>query len=198
MYRRRRILVFGGLLALAAVIVLVFVVRPGAAGQGDPSDPRTVTVPEDLASVEEHSGESPASGEEPPECGAGQLEVLPSTDRESYARGEEPLLSLRVTNLGETACAADLGTAGLTFEVSSGEDEVWRSVDCQRGADRRLVILEPGSPLDTETITWDRTRSSPDTCGISREPVAADGATYHLRVAAAGVPGTGTAPFLLY
>ena len=60
------------------------------------------------------------------------------------------------------------------------------------------MILEPGTPLSTDPIEWDRTRSSPETCEIARDPVVADGATYHLHVAAGGVQGSGTAPFLLY
>jgi hypothetical protein len=103
-----------------------------------------------------------------------------------------------VENKGEAACQAQLGTAVMAFVITSGSDEVWRSSDCQVNGDSRAVVLEPATPLETEAIEWDRTRSGTETCEIARDPVTAEGATYHLHVAVGSVSGTGTAPFLLY
>lgn len=193
-YMRRRLLVLAGLIAVVAVVVLVFV-KPGSSG--GVKDAREVEVPSDLASSTSDPSEDP-DDDGPPACATGQLRVTPLTDKSDYAEGELPLLSLRVENTGEEACAADLGTAGMEFAVSSGDDQVWRSADCQENAESLAVILEPGKPLETDGISWDRTRSSPETCDITRDPVGAGGASYHLRVSAAGVQGTGTAQFLLY
>lgn len=192
-YVRRRILVLLGLVAVVAAVVLV-ILKPGSSGGAATN--RDVEVPDDLVASEQASSEDAKS--DLPECSAGQLEVTPITDRQSYAAGELPELSLSIENTGEKKCSADLGTAGMSFEITSGSDEVWRSADCQENADHRLVVLEPKKPLTTEAIAWDRTRSSPDTCDISRDPVGAGGASYHLHVAAAGVEGAGTAQFLLY
>jgi len=193
-YVRRRILVLLGLLAVIAAVVLI-IVKPGSSGGAASS--RGVEVPDDLVAVEQADAEQEGSGELP-SCGAGQLSVMPMTDRDSYAGGENPLLALSIENTGESACSTDLGTAGMTFEITSGSDMIWRSVDCQTDADHRLVILEPGEPLTTEDLTWDRTRSNPETCDASRETVGAGGASYHLHVSAAGVQGRDTAQFLLY
>ncbi len=194
-YIRRRILVLAGLLAIVAVVVLVFV-KPGSSGGAQ--DARQVELPSDLATSEpEQKGD--ADGEdEVPACAAGQLRVTPATDKTDYAEGELPMLSLSVENTGTEACSADLGSAGMQFEVSSGDDEVWRSADCQKNPENLAVILEPGKPLESEAVQWDRTRSSPETCDITRDPVVAGGASYHLRVEAGGVNGTSTAQFLLY
>ena len=196
-YVRRRLLVLLGLLAVIAAVVLI-ILKPGSSGGAASS--REVQVPEDLVAAEQADAakDSAKDSAEVPECGAGQLAVTPVTDRESYAAGELPQLALSVENTADAPCAADLGTAGLTFEITSGSDQVWRSADCQTDADHRPVILEPGTPLTTEDLPWDRTRSDPETCGIEREAVAAGGASYHLHVSAAGVPGKGTAQFLLY
>lgn len=191
-YIRRRILVLAALLAVVAVVVLVFV-KPGS--NSDIQNAREVEVPSDLA--EEEADSAGADGE-PAACNPGQLQVTPMTDKGDYAEGELPQLSLSVENTGQEACSADLGTATMEFAVSSGDDQVWRSVDCQEDGDHRAVILDPGKPLETEALEWDRTRSSPETCDITRDPVAAGGASYHLRVTAAGVDGSGTAQFLLY
>lgn len=193
-YLRRRILVLAGLLAVIAVVVLI-IVKPGSSGGAAGS--AEVKVPDDLAATAQQSTKTEQT-DEVPQCGAGQLAVEPRTDRESYAAGENPQLFLTVTNTGQQNCTADLGTAGMTFEVSSGDDQVWKASDCQKNPDHRAVILEPGKALETEPIVWDRTRSSAETCDIVRDPVVADGASYHLRVSAAGVQGTGTAQFLLY
>lgn len=190
-YVRRRLMVLAVLLAVIAFIVLV-IVKPGSSG-GAASAPE-VALPEEITAADKPA---PSTGELP-NCAAGELQVIPLTDRDSYAAGELPLLSLSITSTAAEQCQADLGTAGMIFSITSGSDEVWRSRDCQVSPDSRAIVLEPGQTLTTEPITWDRTRSSPESCDISRDPVGADGATYHLNVAAAGVQGDGTAPFLLY
>lgn len=193
-YVRRRLLVLAGLIALIVAVVLV-IVKPGSSGGA--AGAAEVTVPEDLVVAEQQEAET-ADPEAIPACADTQLQVTPVTDRDSYAAGELPQLSLQIENVGESDCQADLGTAGMSLQVTSGVDQVWRSTDCQQNPDHRAVIVQPGKPLMTEAIAWDRTRSSPDSCEISRDPVGAGGATYHLRVAVGGVEGEGTAPFLLY
>ncbi len=192
-YLRRRIFVLLGVIAVAAAIVLV-IFKPGSSG-GAASSP-DVDIPDDLVAAEQ--AKSGADNADVPVCGDGQILVIPLTDRESYAAGELPQLSLSVENVGEEPCTADLGTAGMAFEVTSGADSVWRSADCQKNADHRAVILKPNEPLTTEAVPWDRTRSSPESCDISRDAVTAGGASYHLHVAAAGVDGDGSVQFLLY
>ncbi|KTR85075.1 hypothetical protein [Leucobacter chromiiresistens] len=198
-YLRRRLIVLLALLAVVAVVVLI-IVRPGSSG--GVADASQVEVPEDLVESPspgaDEEGGAAGESDDVAACAAGQLTVTPATDKGDYAAGEQPQLSLSVENTGEDPCSADLGSANLQFVIASGDDEVWRSADCQENPEHLAVILEPGAPLTTESIAWDRTRSSPETCDISRDPVSADGASYHLRTTAAGVQGTGTAQFLLY
>lgn len=190
-YVRRRLIVLAGLIAVVAVIVLV-IVRPGS---GAPKEPAQVEVPSDLqggaSGAEADSGDAEA-------CADGQLKVTAILDKDSYAEGEYPQLSLSVENTGDAPCTANLGTSGMLFVVSSGEDQVWKSTDCQKDPADLAVILDPGKPQQSEAIEWDRTRSSKDTCEEQRDPVAAGGATYRLAVAVAGVASAETAPFLLY
>jgi hypothetical protein len=184
-------LVLAGLLAVIAVIVL-FIVRPGSAG---PKDPENVQVPQDISS--DTAKDDDKAKDETQPCASSQLRVNAVTDKNVYTAGELPELSLSVENTGSEACTADLGTAGMQFVITSGEDEVWRSIDCQTDSESLAVILDPGKPLESEPIAWDRTRSSPETCDVSRDPVAAGGATYRLGVTAAGVASAETASFLL-
>lgn len=191
-YVRRRIIVLLGLIAVALVVVLI-VVRPGSDARA--KDIEKVEVPADLAA----KPETPAGNSEAtPACEFAHLKVQAITDQSSYGPGELPQLSLSVENVGEEACIADLGTAGMTFAVASGSDEVWRSTDCQKAPESLPVILDEGEVLESEAIEWDRTRSSVETCEISRDPVVGGGASYHLSVAAGGANSKETAQFLLY
>ena len=197
-YLRRRLLVLAGVVALAVAIMLI-IVRPGSSGGA--AGVREVEVPDDLVEVEQQDQSQTAEDEDPDQidaCAPGRLVVTPITDSGSYGPEDLPLLSLSIENTGDEECSADLGTAGMIFEITSGSDQIWRSTDCQQNPDHRVVILKPGTPLETEGIPWDRTRSGPDTCDAEREPVVGGGASYHLRATAAGVQSGGTAQFQLY
>ena len=90
-----------------------------------------------------------------------------------------------------------LRVLGLGLTIKSGDEVYWKSVDCQTGADSREVILSPDNPLSTQKITWDRTRSSPETCAAVREPVPAGGAAYNVTATANGVESAEPWQFLL-
>lgn len=191
-YVRRRIIVLLGVIAVALAVVLI-IIRPGSSGGAKGVE--KVEVPADLTEKVVKPTGKPA---ENPACELAQLKVQAITDQASYGAGEFPQLSLSVENTGDEACIAELGTAGMTFTVSSGSDQVWRSTDCQKAPESLPVILEAGEVLESEAINWDRTRSSVETCEIPRDPVVGGGASYHLTVGAAGVEGKETAQFLLY
>lgn len=191
-YVRRRIIVLLGLIAVVVAIVLI-IVRPG--GSGGASSAEEVRVPSDLV---EQPETTPADGGETAACDVSALVVTAVTDQPSYGPGESPELSLSVKNSGKEACIADLGTAGMAFVVSSGSDQVWRSTDCQTNPVSTPVILDAGQTLETDSITWDRTRSSAETCDIERDAVVAGGASYHLTATAGGADSRETAQFLLY
>lgn len=193
-YVRRRLLVLTALIALATVIALI-ILKPGSSGGADNS--KNVSVPADIAADSSQSDDKKTDEEPIAVCSAGQLTVTPLTDETSYAAGQNPMLTLTIENTGDEPCSADLGTAAMQFEIASGSDQVWRSADCQQNPENLAVTLEAGQKLETEPLEWDRTRSSAETCDITRDPVPAGGASYHLKVGAAGVTGTGTAQFLL-
>lgn len=189
-YIKRRIMVLAILVGIIAVVVLVFV-KPGS--QGGAPDAQQVEVPKDLP---KSKVKAEAEGE-PAACGPDQLVVTPVTDQPGYAEGEQPLLSLTVENIGAAPCVADLGTAGITFTISSGADEVWRSTDCQVDPTSLPIVLDEKKVETLEGVPWVRERSDPETCDIARDPVAAGGASYHLAATAAGVASTNTAQFIL-
>lgn len=198
-YVRRRLAVLGILVAIIIAIVLI-IVLPGRSARpdADASGAQKVDVPSDITAQEQAKQESAMKEGEPRECAQARVMVTSLVNHDSYDPGELPELSLSVENTSETECVIDLGTAAMSFEISSGDDIVWRSSDCQTDQTKRPIILEPGKPLETEPIVWDRTRSDPETCDITRDDAFGEGSTYHLRTAVVGTTSKASAQFLLY
>jgi hypothetical protein len=222
-YIRRRLTVLVVLLALIAIVVLV-IVRPGS-NDGPPvaaADTPTPTASstaaaEDAAAAAAaaaadataatpapdpapESSPAPAVAEAstPVACAAGAVTITPVTDSDSYVAGQQPQLSLSMTNTSSTPCVINAGTSQQKYTITSGSDTYWTSTDCQVGASDTQALLEPGQTVTSAPFAWDRTRSTPDTCGITREAVPAGGASYHVHVDLAGIPSSTDKQILLY
>jgi hypothetical protein len=190
-YRRRRLVVGLGLLAVIAIILLIFF-RPGAGdGAAEPaSQPGATANP---------AATAPPESTAPVACDPAIVAVEAITDQDSYDPGEEPELSLSVTNTGTVPCVLNAGTTTQVFTITSGADVYWTSTDCQTDEVDAEVTLEPKIPVSTKTpLVWDRTQSSPETCEITdREPAPGEGASYYLSVSVGGVASANPAQFLL-
>jgi hypothetical protein len=167
-YRRRRLAVLGGLLALIVVIVLI-IVRPGFGENAQPE-----VTEEDIVEVEVAAP--------PPPCTSSQIQLTAETDALRYNPGEIPQLWLTVENVGFGECEIDVSTDKQQYQISSGDDRIWSSADCQEGGIPMTITLQPGESRSTESIAWDRTRSSTTTCDEARPIMPGGGASYHLRV----------------
>lgn len=127
-----------------------------------------------------------ASASTMPVCSSGDVTVSAVTDRDSYGSDQEPRLSIRMENGGDTACAINVGTSAQSFTISSGTDVWWRSTDCQTEPSDQIVQLDPGQSVSSvEPLVWDRTRSSVSTCEGDR-PRALAG-YYNLVVSVGGI-----------
>jgi cytoskeletal protein RodZ len=155
------------------------------------------------ADAEEDAGAdepSPSATPAVEPCTRSELEVVAGTDKDSYATGENPQLTITLTNRSTVACTLNVGTSAQTFEVSSGSDVWWRSTDCQaKPSDMTVTIAAGQSVSSAKPLTWDRTRSSVDSCKSETRPQApGGGATYHLDVSIGGVHSETTKAFMLY
>jgi len=190
-----------GLVAVVVAIVLIFV-RPGSS-QGGESDAAGGTSP----------SQTPSDGQDTPStvipteptaadgdaCAAEDIAVEAVTDKTVYEAGEQPQLSVTITNTGTNVCVLNAGTKAQVFTITSGEELYWLSTDCQVEPIDAEVSLAPGTPISSSVpIVWDRTRSSTDTCDGPRETVPAGGASYHLSVAVDGFESEERKQFLLY
>jgi hypothetical protein len=188
-YWRRRLVVILGLLAVIVIISLI-VFRPGN------DKPQTAADTKPSSSATPASTEAPAGDDA--ECAEGVVDVVPITDAGDYGADQQPLLSLSITNTGTTACTFNAGTDAQEYVVTSGEEKIWSSKDCQTEPVANAQVLEPGVALTTTPFPWDRTRSAADTCDSTDRPsVTAGGASYHLEVTINGVTSADTKQFIL-
>lgn len=135
----------------------------------------------------------------PEACAADSVLVEALTDKESYAAGEVPQLSIRLTNTSATPCTINVGTTQQSFTITSGNDAWWRSTDCQAAPSDMVVTLTAGQVVESSApIAWDRTRSSVDTCEGDRQRAPGGGASYHLDVSIGGIPSQTSRQILLY
>ena len=189
-YWRRRLVVILGILAVIVVIALI-AFRPGP---DKPASSAADTKPSSSATPEPTDAAAGAGAE----CADGVVKVEPITDAGDYTAEQQPLLSLSITNTGTAACTFNAGSDVQEYVISSGDEKIWSSKDCQTAPVANPQVLEPGVALTTTPFPWDRTRSATDTCDSTDRPaVTAGGASYHLEVTINGVTSTDTKQFLL-
>lgn len=223
-YRRRRIVLVLALIVIGLFVWLLIAQpwRGAAAESPDPTPKPTqsaasgLPVPETSTAsptptttttdVDAAASATPAptpNQTEPPTakpCVARDVAVEPLTDQDTYAAGQNPQLSIRLTNNGAADCTLNVGTSGQAFTIMSGSDVWWRSTDCQTEPSDMVVLLAAGQVVTSAApLAWDRTRSSVSTCDDPNRQIApGGGASYHLSVELGGIPSTQSAQILLY
>jgi hypothetical protein len=190
-YWRRRLIVGLGVLAVMVIIVLI-VVRPGS---GAPTPTASNTVSSAPTSTTSAPPVDPADADA---CDPTKVTLTPVTDSTSYDAGINPVLSFTLKSTMDVPCKLEAGSDLQEFIVTSGDERIWSSKDCQTDAVAATIVLEPRVPFGGSSLPWDRTRSSVDTCGAERPQVTADGASYHLQVKIGEITSPGTVQFLLY
>ncbi|WP_323743005.1 MULTISPECIES: hypothetical protein [unclassified Rathayibacter] len=193
-YRRRRAVLLLVVLAVVAIVV-VLVLRPWT-GVGTPDAGAPTPTESPLPTLYPSASDSGTPAAIPP-CTAASVSVTAVTDATSYGAGVNPQLSLSLANISNADCVMNAGTSQQVFRITSGSDQIWSSADCQTGATDLRVLLQAGRSVTGSSITWDRTRSSPDTCSGGREAVTAGGAAYNLSVSVGGIESGSTTQFLL-
>lgn len=194
-YWRRRLVVGLGLLAVIVVVILI-VVRPGSGAPTPTPSPSASSS----SSVKTPSN-TPAAGAgaaDAVKCDPAKITVDPVMDATEFQAGANPQLGFTVKSTMTEPCVLAAGSDLQVYTITSGDEVIWISTDCQEGGEAAEVVLQPGVPKDGPRITWDRTRSSPDTCDSARDAVTAEGASYHLSVAIGDIESSETRQFQLY
>lgn len=184
-YWRRRLIVGLGLVAVIVIIVLIFV-RPDS-GTPQPTSTKSST-----------STPSPTSTNAVGECDPAKITLDAITDNTSYEAGVNPVLSFTLKSSATQACTFAAGSDVQEFRVTSGDELIWTSVDCQVDPVAAVTTLQPGVPKQGPSLSWDRTRSSADSCDAAREQVTSGGASYHFEIIVGDVKSATTKQFLLF
>ncbi|MBM7796013.1 hypothetical protein [Pseudoglutamicibacter cumminsii] len=200
-YRRRRIVALIVLLLLLTLITLgiVSVVKwvSGVFGGNKADEKQTAQTSTQPGGENSSTGdakgknkstgdaEGEKEGERPSpkpdgsqDCVAGDITVSAATDKQSYGAGEDPVLILKLKNTGDVPCTMNVGTTQQEFVVTSGNDRIFSTRDCQQDPEDVKIKLEKGQE-ENARFTWNRVRSVPECQPISSKPRPG---TYKLKV----------------
>ena len=176
-YRRRRLFVgaalllvialaFGGFAAVSSVLTGAQSGSGGGAPSGQETGP--AAGPETTASP---SATPTGNG-----CEQNLVTVTATTDKATYAAGENPLLTLKVTNGNKVPCKVNIGTSQMEFLVTSGSDRIFSSTDCQTDSTDLVKTIAPGQS-ETANFPWERNRTVQGCAPVEAKP-GAGGAYY--------------------
>lgn len=177
--------VFVLVILVAVILGGVGVVRAlGRSGQDAAVDPAataptttaqstgtTTAPPASSGQVTEAANAKPAAA-----CTDAAIAVTASVNKVSFAAGEDPTLTLKVTNTGNTACNVNVGTSQMEFKITSGDDSIFSSKDCQSGSTDLMKNIPAGNS-ETANFVWQRNRTAPNCAKVTGTP-GGDGATY--------------------
>ncbi|MER7672132.1 hypothetical protein ABTY61_27245 [Kitasatospora sp. NPDC096128] len=123
-----------------------------------------------------------------PVCSSQQVALELAGTQNSYQPKDKPKLALTVKNSSGANCRVDLGRTASVITVSSGSnnDRVWSSGDCPPDKGNIWVQI-PANGSQTETFTWDRSRSKPQ-CATADQTAPANG-TYVVLAELTGLSG---------
>ena len=116
----------------------------------------------------------------------------------NFASGVNPKIWFSLTNNGSEDCGFNVGAKVQFFTITSGEEQVWTSRQCDRsGLEDTVINLPAGETLVGPALEWYRVGSTDGGCGPEQKPVLAGGASYHLSVEVNGVVSANDVQFVL-
>lgn len=162
------LLIIGGLVAGGFFIAGLFGADSAAKGgteqgSGNKAKPKPGTKP----------GTKPSAV-----CDEAGIKVAAAVDKPSYGPEEHPVLTLRVTNTGPAPCDINVGTSQMEYVITSGDDIIFNSRNCQEDATDLVKNLAPGAS-ETANMAWALNRTAPDCAPVASQP-GRGGATYVL------------------
>lgn len=204
-YRRRRLVVGGALLLVIALVISGFALAGAFKGgsqqasstQPSSADPATSQAsPSAAASPSASPSATPSATPSPtaPSCNQNLVAVSASTDKPAYGPGENPMLTLKVTNGGTVPCEVNIGTSQMEFLVTSGSDRIFSSKDCQASSEDLVKVIGPGAS-ETANFPWNRTRSADGCKAVAAAP--GGGGAYYIFTAKLGSRASPKAVFQL-
>jgi hypothetical protein len=180
-YRRRRLFAAAILLLVLALAVGGFAAISAAINGADPAPAGGASPQQERpGGTQAGAPASPSADPSPsasgtPSAGSGcdekLLTVTAATDKPAYAAGENPLLTLKVTNGNRVPCEVNIGTSQMEYLVTSGADRIFSSMDCQAESSDLVKTIAPGRS-ETANFPWTRNRTAQGCTAIPAKPAA--------------------------
>lgn len=195
-YRRRRLLA-GAVLLLVLALAVAGVVAVSNAFSGGSSDDAgqagsangngaPASAASGTASAVASASASPSASATPSPasaCDDKLITVTAATDKAVYGPGENPLLTLKVTNGNQVPCEVNIGTSQMEYVVTSGADRIFSSADCQAESSDLVKSIGPGQS-ETANFPWARNRSVDGCKAVTAQP--GGGGAYYVFTARLG------------
>lgn len=192
-YRRRRLLA-GAVLLLVLALAVAGVVAvsnalsggPGQAGSANGNGASASAAASGTASAVASASASPSASATPSPtsaCDDKLITVTAATDKAVYGPGENPLLTLKVTNGNQVPCEVNIGTSQMEYVVTSGADRIFSSADCQAESSDLVKSIGPGQS-ETANFPWARNRSVDGCKAVAAQP--GGGGAYYVFTARLG------------
>ncbi len=106
-------------------------------------------------------------GDQPAACRPGDVVLSLRQPQASYGRGGRPSFRVDVVSTAARPCLFNTGRRFVALVIRSGQDPLWNSSACLRGAGSHVANLARGVPL-TLSFSWDRATSSSGCQGQAR------------------------------
>ncbi|SDD85416.1 hypothetical protein SAMN05216410_0274 [Sanguibacter gelidistatuariae] len=95
----------------------------------------------------------------PVDCTPADVQITLTADAESYRVGRTATFDIAIAHTGTLPCTLDAGNVGRELVITSGEDRIFSSADCD-SAGSKLLLLAPGDQYPG-TVAWATNRSAP-------------------------------------
>ena len=95
----------------------------------------------------------------PVDCTPADIEISLTADSASYRVGRTATFEIGITHTGTLPCTLDAGNVGRELLITSGEDRIYSSADCDT-AGSTLLLLAPGDQYPG-SVAWGTNRSAP-------------------------------------
>ena len=158
---------FGGFAAVSSVV---------NGGQSNATGGAASSGQETLPAAGPETTPSPSATPTGNGCELNLLTVTAATDKPAYVDGENPMLTLKVTNGNKVPCQVNMGTSQMEFLITSGSDRIFSSTDCQTDSTDLIKTIAPGQS-ETANFPWQRNRTVQGCAPIEAKP-GAGGAYY--------------------
>jgi hypothetical protein len=114
-------------------------------------------------------------------CAGSDVVATPSLKRTAYA-GSSVVFTLTLGTLVSPACTFDVSARSMVVKVTSGNDRIWSSQECQGAVPKQSVVVRRDRPV-TVAVGWNGQRSDSD---CTRSTAWAEPGFYHVVAASFG------------